>query len=76
MEDQWKLDGDCEKCRRQSYCSRDCKKRRLAKEKAAFMEWAETDEGKAFVESVMKQYEPEDDNNDQGHNRISEACEQ
>lgn len=40
--EQWKIDGDCTKCRRQRYCSKPCKKQR---EKRA-SEW---DEARAMM---------------------------
>ena len=28
--DQWKLDGDCDKCRKKNYCSKECKAAKVA----------------------------------------------
>lgn len=33
IHEQWLLDGDCEICRRQKYCTKGCKKNRVAKER-------------------------------------------
>ena len=57
MEDQWKLDGDCEKCRRQKYCGSECKPRKTVRKKAVFMDWAKnTKEGQEFTEAVWNAY--------------------
>ena len=31
--EQWKLDGDCSKCKRQRYCTKGCKKAKEAQER-------------------------------------------
>lgn len=31
--EQWKLEGDCKKCRRQRYCTKGCKANRVASER-------------------------------------------
>ena len=31
--EQWLLDGDCKKCRRQRYCTKVCRKNRIATER-------------------------------------------
>lgn len=33
VSEQWLLDGDCRICRRKRYCTKGCKKNRLAKER-------------------------------------------
>lgn len=33
MNEQWKLNGDCEICRRAKYCTKGCKKQRTADER-------------------------------------------
>ena len=33
--DQWKLDGECGKCRRANYCSKDCRPTKNRKKKIA-----------------------------------------
>lgn len=33
VSEQWLLDGDCEKCRRQRYCTKGCRKNRIATER-------------------------------------------
>ena len=31
--EQWKLEGDCKKCKRQRYCTKGCKANRVASER-------------------------------------------
>ena len=33
MREQWLLDGDCRICRRQKYCTKGCRKNRIAQER-------------------------------------------
>lgn len=33
IHEQWLLDGDCRICRRQKYCTKGCKKNRVARER-------------------------------------------
>lgn len=49
ISEQWKLDGDCSKCRRSKYCNKDCKAhnhRRQAYIHRAFCE--------AMIKTILK----------------------
>ncbi len=48
--EQWNLEGDCSRCRRQSYCKKPCKhgiSRKRAKAMVAYI---------AYIESAMQPY--------------------
>lgn len=36
-DEQWKLGGDCNKCRRKNYCKKGCKRRRSREESDALL---------------------------------------
>lgn len=36
MQDSWKIDGNCEICRRKNYCKTECKKHVIREERKAY----------------------------------------
>lgn len=59
MNEQWKLDGDCRICRRAKYCTKGCKKQRIADER--FIQALTI---KAFAKALLKQGNKEGDSNE------------
>ena len=52
--EQWKLDGKCYKCRRQSYCKKTCTAARKGMEREIMSAFLQTKAGQV-VKTVMKE---------------------
>ena len=61
--EQWKLDGNCEKCRRDPYCTKECKPRKKMVE-AKMTEIL----AKAFNKAMAKMSENQEEKKENGNN--------